>query len=188
MPPLCARMSNESKDPRDSDTVRDLPKASHVLRDTVPEQAGVYVGPRPLAPTSDHRTIQIKPVVIASYLDPRRAPTELRMSAPPPPQPPPARHVGWLIPLALLAIALGVFLAIRVTDTPPASHSTPGVTERKPEVDVSVASSPSHTTATATNAARVPAETPAVDVRSLPVAAPSQSATVRKKPRDPWLE
>jgi hypothetical protein len=179
-------MSNASKNPRESDTVRDLPKPRHVLRDTVPEQAGVYVGPRPLAPTSDHRTIQIKPVVLASHVDPRRAPTELRLSAPPPPAP--ARHVGWLIPLALLAIALGVFLAIRVTDAPPV---VPGISDPKSEGVGPRTSTANHATAgtaTVTNAAPDLAGTPAVDVRALPVVPPSQSATARKKPRDPWLE
>ncbi|HEY3496447.1 MAG TPA: hypothetical protein VGK73_17230 [Polyangiaceae bacterium] len=178
-------MANESKDPRDSDTVRDLPKPSHVIRDTVPEQAGVYVAPRPLAPSSDHRTIQIKPVLLASHVDPRRAPTELRLSAPPPPQPRPQR-IGWLIPLALLAIALGVIVAIRVTEEPGAPSGTAADPKSTPEVREGSVVTGAGTTA---NSPPSTAETrpPEVEFRDLP-SEPSQSAAPRKKKRDPWLE
>ena len=178
-------MSNESKDPRDSDTVRDLPKQRHVVRDTVPEQMGVYVAPRPLAPTSEHRTIQIKPVVLASHVDPRRAPTELRLSAPPPPR----RRSGWLIPLALLAIAFGAIVALRFTEPPPRA-GTPAISGPKSDVPVEprpLATSPGTATALNPPAGSVAAPPPEVELRSSPSAAPAPSAAPKKK-RDPWLE
>jgi hypothetical protein len=190
-------MSNESKHSRDPDTIRDLPKPKQQLRDTVPEQVGVYVGPRPLAPTSDHRTIQIKPVLLASHLDPRRAPTELRLSVPPPLKRP--SH-GWLIPLGLVAIAAGALLASRWNVEKPSTS-----TQVPAEPASAAAAAPAPDTAEPSNAPALPASPPGaltsnalpanersappeIAFTSLPTAPPPASAPPRKKKRDPWLE
>ena len=176
-----------SNDPRDSDTVRDLPKSGRI-HDTVPEQANVYVAPRPLAPTSDHRTIQVKPVLISAFADPRRAPTELRLAAPPRLAPPP-RRMRWLIPLALLAVAFGALLAVRFTGEPgaapvPAANApAPEPVPRSPHEPTAAA--PAAAGPAAPVAARTAAEAVAT-AQSSATAAPS--APTRKKQRDPWLE
>jgi hypothetical protein len=172
-----------ANDPRESDTVRDLPRAKPQVRDTLPEQVGVYVAPRPLAPTSDHRTMQIKPVLIAPHLDPRRAPTELRMMAPPPPR----RRLRYLIPLALFAVALGAVLATQLTGdlgrgSPPDAQEPTPVSEAKP---ANPAAAPPPRAAGETANGRV---TPAAPAGAQAPAPPSASAAPRKKPRDPWLD
>lgn len=59
----------------------DARKAEEV-GDTLPDQAGVYVPPRPVASLSEHRTMDVKAIRLAAELDPRQAMTILRMSAP----------------------------------------------------------------------------------------------------------
>jgi hypothetical protein len=178
-------MPSQPNDPRETDTVRDLPRpGSPLIRDTVPEQHGVYYAPRPLAPTSDHRTIQIKPVLLAPGLDPRRALTELRLSAPPPP--PRSRAVWLLLPLAVLAVTLGAVAAMNVPTEPvvtPASNTPAGPRREALEPSNAEVSPP------AAGAARAPGASTAVELKSLPVLPPAQqSALPRKKKRDPWLE
>lgn len=59
------------------------PRKAHEKGDTLPEQANVYVPPRPLAQISDHRTMDIKAIRIAAEIDPRQAKTIVRLQAPP---------------------------------------------------------------------------------------------------------
>jgi len=59
------------------------PRKAHEKGDTLPEQANVYVPPRPLAQISDHRTMDIKAIRINAEIDPRQAKTIVRMQAPP---------------------------------------------------------------------------------------------------------
>jgi hypothetical protein len=75
--------------------------------DTIPEQAGVYVPPRPLASLADHRTMDVKAIRLAAEVDPRQALTELRLEAPPRRRAP----KGWLIPVAFAVLAIG-FIAL----------------------------------------------------------------------------
>jgi hypothetical protein len=181
-------MPSQPNDPRETDTVRDLPRpGSPVMRDTVPEQVGVYYAPRPLAPTSDHRTIQIKPVLLAPGLDPRRAPTELRLSAPPPP--PRSRAVWLLLPLAVLAVTLGAVAAMNVpTDlvvTPVPNTPAVSTSEAREQSNERVATPAADVRAPGASTAQ-PTE---VELKSLPALPPAQqSALPRKKKRDPWLE
>lgn len=181
-------MPSHSNDPRESDTVRDLPKASAPpIRDTVPEQAGVYHAPRPLAPTSDHRTIQIQRVLLAPGLDPRRAPTELRLSAPPPP--PRGRGVWLLLPLGLLAVTLGAVAAMSwPTEPVSAPESTPAHAPKSEQPELGN-QEPVPATAGPVRAPAQATAAPEVEFKALPVAPPAQqSALPRKKQRDPWLE
>jgi hypothetical protein len=57
-------------------------RKAHENGDTLPDQAGVYVPPRPVASISEHRTMDIKAIRLAAELDPRQARTQLRMQAP----------------------------------------------------------------------------------------------------------
>jgi hypothetical protein len=106
-------------DPRQgpgTDTVPDLglPARLGVSTDTVPEQAGVYVPPRPLASASEHRTIEIAPVRLARDIDPRRAPTALRLSPPPPGR---QRRPLLIVLGGLLLLAVAGFFAARFVVT-----------------------------------------------------------------------
>lgn len=186
-----------------TDTVPDLalPARLGVSTDTLPEQAGVYVPPRPLASASDHRTIEIAPVRLAREIDPRRAPTELRLSPPPPPKQ--ARSLV-LVLSALLIVAVGGFFAARYAVTP----SEPLVVSPPMPVPTSVVQVPP-VARTAESAVVVPAlpaaptaapqaepelvpVTPAeLDAASKPAPArppPRDSAEPKKKVREPWLE
>jgi hypothetical protein len=184
-------MSNESKYHREADTIRDLPKSrakfEPELRDTVPEQVGVYVGPRPLAPTAEHRTIQIKPVLLASHVDPRRAPTELRLYAPPKPR---RRSPAWLVPLGLVAIAIGAMLAARwngkAIPAPERLTTSPAAAVEMPKTpDAPAEDAPARNVTS--EAERTAA--PEVAFTALPTAPPAvPAAPARKKKRDPWLE
>lgn len=75
--------------------------------DTIPEQAHVYVPPRPLASVSDHRTMDVRAIRLAAEVDPRQALTELRLEAPL------RRRVAkdWVAPLAFAVLAIG-FIAL----------------------------------------------------------------------------
>jgi hypothetical protein len=50
--------------------------------DTLPDHAGAYYPPRPVAPLSEHRTMDVKAIRLAAELDPRQAMTMLRLSPP----------------------------------------------------------------------------------------------------------
>jgi hypothetical protein len=193
-------------DPRQgpgTDTVPDLglPARLGVSTDTVPEQAGVYVPPRPLASTSDHRTIEIAPVRLARDIDPRRAPTELRLSAPPARK---QRRPVLLVLTMLLLMAVGGFFAARFVVTSavpsrvmPTAAPSPVVLPAPPP--------PLATTAESVSVgAPLPSE-PEVEPKLVPVTpaelgirpkAPASPApvprtsaeTTKKKVREPWLD
>jgi hypothetical protein len=201
-----------------TDTVPDLdlPARLGVSTDTVPEQAGIYVPPRPLASASDHRTIEIAPVRLAQDIDPRRAPTELRLSTP-------VRRSrtrpGLLVLGALLALALAVLLAVRLLV--PRAHSLVEAPASSPAPEVVAAPSPPpqvvpplapspqvpapHPSAPASGGAIIvgppisealtPLESstpPATSARPklLPPAPQLRdpAPAPKKKPREPWLE
>ena len=71
--------------------------------DTIPEQAHVYVPPRPLASLSDHRTMDVKAIRLAAEVDPRQALTELKLEAPPRRRP----AKDWVVPVAFAVLAIG---------------------------------------------------------------------------------
>jgi hypothetical protein len=184
-----------------TDTVPDLalPARLGVSTDTLPEQAGVYVPPRPVASVSDHRTIEISPVRLAREIDPRRAPTELRLSAPPPRKQ--SRPI-LLVLTALLLIAVGGFFAARFAVAPSAPLPATPVSEASPPLVPTVAPPPEPTAEpVATTPPRVQAApepqlvpvTPAdlgIRPKGTPAAAPAprESAEPKRKAREPWLE
>jgi hypothetical protein len=169
--------------------------------DTIPEQANVYVPPRPLAALSEHRTMDVKAIRLAAEVDPRQALTELRLSAPPL-----KKDNTWVAPLLLALLAIGFIglwwltpspLPLATTRTaeqePPASPvaaplpvktvpAPPPLTAELPRSLPVMPSSPAapRTASAPPNAARVPAS---------PNAPALPSATHRpKQGRDPWLE
>jgi hypothetical protein len=187
-----------------TDTVPDLalPARLGVSTDTLPEQAGVYVPPRPLASASDHRTIEIAPVRLAREIDPRRAPTELRLAVPP------VRKQGWplvAVLSALLLLAVGGFFAARfvvapstpeepraptpsapvVAPAPPAPVPTAPPVRVTPLAPVPLATEPEPDLVPVTPDDLVAQPKPAVPRAP----APRESAGApKKKVRDPWLE
>jgi hypothetical protein len=91
------------------------PRKTHESGDTLPDQAGVYVPPRPVAPISDHRTMDIKAIRLAAELDPRQARTQLRMQAPRR-----RRRVSpfWIASIGVvLLVGTGTYIAL-VTEAP----------------------------------------------------------------------
>jgi hypothetical protein len=200
-------------DPRQgpgTDTVPDLglPLRLGVSTDTLPEQAGVYVPPRPLASASDHRTIEIQPVRLAQDIDPRRAPTELRLAAPPPRKQ--ARPLFWVL-TALLAIAVGGFFVARLVVSPPdapsaapgpvpspvaapAPQPAPAPTSGSIIVGAPISQEPAEEPGPGPEAEPAlvpvtPAELGARPKAAAPAPSPRDSAGAqKKKPREPWLE
>jgi hypothetical protein len=194
------------------DTVPDAGVPAHRgSSDTLPEQAGIYVPPRPLASISDHRTIEVEPVRLAREIDPRRAPTELRLT-------PPVRGRSW--PWAFAAVLLAALLALYVFSfrdgarpAPLASPASPGQAPAEPTTvgspvppsvaDPVVAGSPTPGTAQADPApprASPPVDPPTtepvkvkelVPVRQASSAPPEASTKTEPKKgrgREPWLE
>jgi hypothetical protein len=96
-----------------TDTVPDLglPARLGASTDTMPDQPGVYVPPRPVASVSDHRTIEIAPVRLARDIDPRRAPTALRL---PTVSSRKQRRPMLLVLTAMLLVAVVGFFAARL--------------------------------------------------------------------------
>jgi hypothetical protein len=169
--------------------------------DTLPEQANVYVPPRPLAQMSDHRTMDIKAIRIAAELDPRQAKTQLRLQAPPR-----RRHglklfaagalvVGVLIGAATYVMLMGEQPLPLVTAdpgvTPPAPTPTP---ESEPSArlvsprSASLAAPTELPTALAPPATASPAVSVSASAPRPPVAAPHVAPKKTKITRDPWLE
>jgi len=182
-----------------TDTVPDLalPARLGVSTDTVPEQAGIYVPPRPLASPSDHRTIEIAPVRLARDIDPRRAPTELRLLSVPP------RKQGWplvLVLSALLLIAVGGFFAARFAVAPsepsvdvapvaPAPGVAPARTAPLPAPKaVIVTPGPTATEAEPKLVPVTPAELGTRPRVPPPPPARESAEPAKKKVREPWLE
>ena len=182
--------------------------------DTIPEQAAVYAPPRPLAPLADHRTMDVKAIRLAAAVDPRQAPTELRLSAPPL-----RKDNSWVAPLLLALLAVGFIGLWWVTPAPlplaspepPAKQPTPptGLPAAQPLVPVPGAATaapvprvlepaalPSPpvgaqavTPSAATPAATEPAPGPFPRATTGAAPTPQPSAPHRpKQGRDPWLQ
>ena len=174
------------------------PRKAHAKGDTLPEQANVYVPPRPLAQISDHRTMDIKAIRIAAEIDPRQAKTIVRMQAPP------RRRrglvlfaIGSVVVVALLGAATYVTV---VGPQPLPLASEPEAAPRVPPPIVNPAPAPLAPRPAVADPVSAPTE-PVTAVAS-PPAAPAttgaQSASSRpaqhsaphkaKVNRDPWLE
>jgi hypothetical protein len=181
--------------------------------DTIPEQAAVYAPPRQLAPLADHRTMDVKAIRLAAAVDPRQAPTELRL-----PVPPLRKDNSWIAPLVLALLAIGFIGLWWVTPAPlPLASPEPPVTLGAPAAVVPrvqpVAPVPAATAEpappvlepTATPGAPVdarsaippvatpvsPAPTPDPVPRATSGAAPATQPSAPQRPkqgRDPWLE
>ena len=173
---------------------------AHDSGDTLPEQANVYVPPRPLAQISDHRTIDFKAIRISAELDPRQAKTQLKLMMPP------RRNrglplfiFGSAVVLALFGVVIYMALAgpaplPLVTTAAPAAPPAPDTAAR-----LGVPSAPvGPTTTAAPVATSAPTEPATVAAPSAPKApsgaprvksAPSRSAPHKAKVvREPWLE
>ena len=190
-------------------------REAHETGDTLPEQAGVYVPPRTIAPLSEHRTMDVKAIRIAAEIDPRQALTQLRM------QPPPRRRSGTptLVGYALLfsLLVAGTYLAFApdkplplVTAPTPGQAAVPALPAAKASPE-SARPVPAAAPAVMTPAApvaekaslREPAAPPAASPEPEPaptrVRAPKASKGSAPRPRqgaaqsgkvarDPWLE
>jgi hypothetical protein len=168
--------------------------------DTIPEQANVYVPPRPLAALSEHRTMDIKAIRLAAEVDPRQALTEFRLSAPPL-----KKDNTWIAPLLLALLAIG-FIGLWWLTPSPLPLATTGaetslpVTPRAAPVPVKAVPVPAElsqepprtlpVTPTAPTAPRTASPSPTTARPATPTSAPAvPSAPRRPKPgRDPWLE
>src|SRR5688572_7557812 len=185
-----------------TDTVPDLalPARLGVSTDTLPEQAGVYVPPRPLTSASDHRTIEIAPVRLAQDIDPRRALTELRLTAPP--QRAQARPL-LLVLSALLLLAVGGFFAARFVMGPPDAPTvlpspspTPPLRPLPPPATVTTQGSVSVGAPLPTEPETEPPLVPVTPAelgtrpKAPPAPAPPRDSAEapKKKVREPWLE
>lgn len=196
------RSGPDPRQPQGTDTVPDLglPARLGVSTDTVPEQAGVYVPPRPLASAADHRTIEIAPVRLAQDIDPRRAPTELRLAAPPPRR---RTKPLFFVLSALLVVAVVGFFAARLAVAP--THQAAPAPPPPPAPVATIAEPPAPpaapTSASVTVGEPLPTEpveeaelvpvTPAdlgLRSKSPPPAPRATASTPKKKVREPWLE
>lgn len=205
-------MPNETHKPKDaSATIPDRSMAQRrAISDTMPEQAGVYVPPRPLATPADHRTIEIQPVRLAQEIDPRRAMTELKLTAPPL-RP---NRLPWFVAAGLIALVGAVLYAARDAQSPGAAPSAvappsaaplsthvaaPALPPMSPPVSMPVTEEP-NATAPVTNApapvSTVASEPPLVPVTPDDLDREARSASTApkavesspKKVREPWLE
>jgi hypothetical protein len=139
-------------------------RETHETGDTLPDQAGVYVPPRPIPSLSDHRTMDVKAIRIAAEHDPRQALTQLRM------QPPPRRRSSTLlIGTVSAAVGLGAVLYFGLMAGRPLPLVTSsGASSTVPAPEVTAAS-------TETVTALAPALTPSVPPASpAPTALPSE--------------
>jgi hypothetical protein len=208
-------MANESRNNL-FDTIPEIPTPGGPPSEALPDHANVYVPPRELPQTSDHRTIQIKPVLLADHVDPRRAPTELRLPVLPL-EPLPKEPAPWLLASSVAVVAIGSIAAAawlggwlpgvrapgEVESAPP---STPLKAEDIPAAPIEKlapaeppgAAEPIETAKAQSPPARVVGEPNATRPEPIsnptamplaPGAAPRQNAArVRKKAPDPWLE
>jgi len=97
--------------------------------DTIPEQANVYVPPRPLAALAEHRTMDVKAIRLAAGVDSRQAPTELRLTAPPL-----KKDNSWIAPLLLALLAVGFIGLWWITPEPLPLGTTGAKSPASPEV------------------------------------------------------
>lgn len=195
------------------DTIPELqsPGAAPVDVDALPDHANVYVPPRELPQTSDHRTIQIKPVLLADHVDPRRAPTELRLPVLPL-EAPRKEPAPWLLASSVVVVAIGSIAAAAWLGGWLPGSRPPGAVDSAPESspwkaeDISLAPVERVAPARAATAA-LPAESAPATAEAETNASPSEpngttsamplapgtpprqnAARVRKKAPDPWLE
>jgi len=186
-------------------------REAHEPGDTLPEQAGVYVPPRPIAPLSDHRTMDVKAIRIAAEIDPRQALTQLRM------QPPPRRRGSKALLVGAVLVALlvaGAYLGFSVEQPLPlvtspataAAPATPGTAAAAAATELAATATvaplaakapPSEPSAPVASAARsepppstTPAPRAAKTARAAGAAGPARksAAPSAKIGRDPWLE
>lgn len=174
-------------------------RKAHEKGDTLPEQANVYVPPRPLAQISDHRTMDIKAIRIAAEIDPRQAKTIVRMQAPP------RRRrglvlfaIGSLVVVALLGAAAYVTVVgpqplplVSEPEASPRMGSTPAeLPTAAPPEPHSVPPEPLGTPAESVTAASPPATAPATTTVQRPASRPAPHAAPHKAKvtREPWLE
>lgn len=200
------------------DTIPEVPSPAGVPTDTLPDHANVYVPPRELPQTSDHRTIQIKPVLLADHVDPRRAATELRLPVVPL-EPMRKEPATWLLASSVAVVALGsIAAAAWFGGWLPGTHAPERVDGKSPSAlkaeDIPVTSiekaapieAPTAPIQTATSQVAPPPTTlapadseanastpePTSSPTAMPLAtgaAPRQNAArVRKKAPDPWLD
>lgn len=174
------------------------PRKAHESGDTLPEQANVYVPPRPLAQISDHRTIDFKAIRISAELDPRQAKTQLRLSVPPRQRRGlPLFIFGSAVVLALFGVVIYMAIA-RPTRSPLVSTDLPAPppAPEAPAAATVAAPAPVGPTATpepaVTSAPTEPAT--ALGAPSAPKAPRAKSSAQRAAPhkakvvREPWLE
>jgi hypothetical protein len=186
------------------------PRKAQENSDTLPDQAGVYVPPRPVAAISEHRTMDIKAIRLAAELDPRQARTQLRMQAP--------RRRRRLSPFwiasigVVLLLGVGTYVALMseiplplTSSDQPEPESPPRTAPAAPPADTLAPPPPSlpeHVDQQAAPVGSAPAEraSTGVTVRAEPLPAPTPASAEpvpaprgtpprKSKPRrDPWLE
>lgn len=184
------------------------PGKAHDDGDTLPEQANVYVPPRPLAPLSDHRTMDVKAIRIAAELDPRQAKTQLRMMVPV------HRQRGlplFIVGSAIVLALFGVVIYMAIARPGPAPLATPAAPPMMQAPTADPLAAPAATPGAPATAAPTPPSAP--DPTSVPTepvtatsppsaprattSAPSPRAKPAVRPsaphkpkvtREPWLE
>jgi hypothetical protein len=195
-------MSNDSKDGSEKDrnapTVRELsPRVTP--KDTLPDVIGEYVPPRPLPEVSQHRTLDLRSVRVSPELDPRRAPTELRLASPPR-----AGSSGrWLAAGVVVLVGIAVLMVIRAfapssgfVPAPVASPATPVPLVEAPTARATAFAVPTPAAAASVAPSRsepaVPREPPATRVEAPAAASAAPKASTAREPekkrREPWLE
>jgi hypothetical protein len=170
---------------------------AHDNGDTLPEQANVYVPPRPLAQISDHRTMDFKAIRIAAELDPRQAKTQLKLMLPA------RRHRGlplFIFGSAVVLALFGVVIYMAVAGPSPLPLVTTDAAPPPAETAVrllgpSAPVGPTATTApVATSAPTEPVTAAAPSAPKAPAAPRVRSSATRSAPhkakvvREPWLE
>ncbi|HTQ03238.1 MAG TPA: hypothetical protein VMI54_05255 [Polyangiaceae bacterium] len=175
------------------------PRKAHEKGDTLPEQANVYVPPRPLAQISDHRTMDIKAIRIAAEIDPRQAKTIVRMQAPV------RRRRGLVLFAVSSCVVLGLLAAAAYvtvvgpqplplssdSDAAPRVAPPPVEIQTAPAPVVPRAASPEPPSAPVEAETAVPPPVTAPATASVsPPSRPAQRVAPRKPKvsREPWLE
>jgi hypothetical protein len=195
-----------------SEPDHELPELSG---DTLPEQAGVYVPPRPLASLSNHRTIDVKAIRLSAGVDPRQARTQVRLQAPLR-RKKQASLLPVLVSLSLVLLGAAAWFSYSVfsratlaTEGPVIQTAAPppAVAPEPPAPPTAVTNAPGDSAVTVRPGAAAPAplselgsasETSTAPEVTAPPAAPSpaprgtapQKSNARREKvhRDPWLE
>lgn len=172
------------------------PRKAHEKGDTLPEQANVYVPPRPLAQISDHRTMDIKAIRIAAEIDPRQAKTIVRMQAPP------RRRRGLVLFAVSSVVIIGLLAAaayVTIVGPEPQPLDSEATPVAQPPALLQPAPAPlPPRTATSqplgaptepANAAAPAVTLPATTSAPRTTSRPAHAAPHKAKPsREPWLE